>query len=119
MEISKQQIINGIIKYATNDVVGQIPDKNFKIIAMTAVGMAQAKPEILNGIFDNPTIKAMEGTNGYDLDAVASVLKQNIDSAGGFTVTVPPTKFLMPEEKQLTFKGTDIDRMLQYIKGDI
>lgn len=119
MEYSKEQIVNGIMRYAKNDMLPQIPDKNFKIIAASAVGLAETKPEILNKLFENPVMSAFKTDKGYDIEAVISALRANVDSLGGFTVTIPAVKFLMPEEKQLTFKSDDIDKVMSYIKGAI
>ncbi len=119
MNVNKDQIINGIIKYIKTDILVNIPDKNFRTIATAAVLVFANKPEILNNIFSNPVVKMLETANGYDIDALSAALKEAFAETGGITITIPPVKFLMPEQKELKFSSNDIDAIVKNIKGDI
>lgn len=118
MEVNKNQIVNGIIKYIKSDVLTHIPDKNFRTVATAAVLVITNKPGTLNPLFENAFVKMLETPNGYNVDTLSDALKQAMAETGGITITIPAIKFLMPEEKELTFNSADVDSIMKYIKGE-
>ena len=122
MYVSKDQIMNGIFKYVKEDVIPNVPEKNFKVMITAATGMVMRKPDMINGIAGNGMInilKQFETEQGYDIDIVGEALKEAINSSGGFEVIIPAIRFIMPEEKHLTFHSADVEKMMMYIKGEM
>ncbi len=55
MQVTKQQIVNGIVKYAKSEMIPKIADKTFKIILSTTTSMAEINPEIITRFLDDGT----------------------------------------------------------------
>lgn len=121
MNVTKQQIVNGLVRYAKNEIIEKISDKPLKIIIATAVSMAEAKPEIVNSIFENPIISSIldEKDGMYNLDTIGSALENAMREYGDFPINIPAIKFISPAEKQLTFNIEDINKLKQYVSGGI
>lgn len=115
MTYTKNQIIDGIVKYIKSDMIPAMPDPNIKIVLNIAAHYMSAKPAFVDKIFDNPIMEMLKEDDGrYDLDP------QVISQAFGqdkFTITIPAIKFVNPTEKTLSFNAGDINKLSQYIGG--
>lgn len=114
MGVSKEQIIKGILRYARETVIPKV-DGSFRLIFSMGLGIAEAKPEKLNAIFEHPLIKTDDGL--YDIDLIEEVICKTIDDYNGFTITIPPIALVSPEEKSLTFQSSDVKEIIKLIKG--
>lgn len=115
MTYTKNQIIDGIVKYIKSDVIPAMPDQNIKIVLNVAAHYMAAKPAFVDKIFDNPIMEMLKEDDGrYDLDpqVIAQAFGQD-----KFTVTIPAIKFVNPAEKTLSFNAGDINKLSQYIGG--
>lgn len=119
MQVTKQQIVNGIIKYSKSEMIPKIADKTFKIILSAATSMIEINPEIITRFLDDPTISLMlmESEGTYDIDAISGVLEKTLEEYGTFPIKVPGIKFISPEEKELNFGISDIKTLKSYITG--
>lgn len=123
MNVNKQQIINGFVKYMNEEVIEKITDKPLKIAIATGVAMLQANPNLANKILDDDMVsmvlnKKVDGTSEtYEIDAILRTLKTSIDRYGDFPVKIPAIKFISPTEKELQFSGRDIERLKECIIG--
>lgn len=119
MNVTKQQIVNGITAYAKSEIIDKISDKPMKIIIATAVSMLETKPEIMNSVFENPILSSMfnETDGTYNLDSIMMALENAMREYGDFPIHIPAIRFISPAEKQLTFSVGDISRIKQYIDG--
>ena len=119
MQVTKQQIVNGIIKYSKNEMIPKITDKSFKMILSAATSMIEINPEIITRFLDDPTISLMlmENEGTYDIDAISSALEKTLEEYGTFPIKVPGIKFISPEEKELNFGISDIKTLKNYITG--
>lgn len=119
MNVSKAQIINGVVKYAKAEIINKITDKPLKMLLATGVSMLEVNSSIADSIFDNDFISKILSENGgmYDIDSAIDVIEKTMNEYGDFPVTIPVIKFISPVEKQLTFTVNDIRKLKEYIVG--
>lgn len=115
MEVTKSQLVNGIIAYVKSEVIAKIPDKPFRMTLSAGVNLLEVKPEIADVIFEHPLLKAQNGV--FDIDLLEQVLVKTIEEHGDFPLTIPAIKFISPTEKELRFTADDVRRMRNYIVG--
>lgn len=120
MNVTKQQIVNGVIKYAKDEIINKIPDKPFKMAIAVFVSMLETNAEIANKFFESEMASAILGKRDdgtYDIDKISDALEKTLDEYGDFPVTIPAIKFISPTEKTLNFSSRDIRSLKDYIVG--
>lgn len=119
MQVSKDKIGKGIVKYIRQDMIPNVPDKSMQMILDGAAMFIEKKPDILDPYIKNGIIAmALGEKNGmYDIDEAEEVLTNLMNKYGGFAVTIPPIRFLMPEAKEMNFSADDVRKLKQYIGG--
>ena len=117
MKVTKQQIINGVVKYTKNEVLNKIVDKPLKMIIATVVAMMETNPKILDNVFNNSMLSSMlyEEDGMYEIDELMEVVEDIMNEYGEFPVTIPAIKFISPMEKELSFGASDIKKLREYI----
>lgn len=121
MQVTKQQIVNGIVKYSKNEMIPKISDKAFKMIVSAVTTMIELHPEVITKYLDNTMVSAifMESDGFYDVDMMDEILEKTLEEYGDFSIKIPGIKFISPEEKELNFAATDVKRLKAYIVGDM
>ena len=119
MEISRQQMISGLTRYARMEMLPHISDKPFAILLATGIAMIDNKPEIMENIFKNEMVSTfIEERDGmYNVDALKKALVDTINTYGDLRLKIPGIKFLSPEEKELAFSAQDINVIYDYMTG--
>lgn len=120
MNVTKQQIVNGTIKYIKDEVINKVTDKPFKIALAVGVSMAEKKPEIVDKFFDDDTISKIlnkRSDETYDIEEITEILEKTLNEYGDFPVKIPAIKFISPTEKELSFSSSDIRKLKSYIEG--
>lgn len=113
MTVSKNQLVSGATKFARNEIVNKIPDKNFKMVISMLVNLLEVKPELADEF-----LQPMADKDGmYDMDLLESVLCRTLDEYGDFPVIIPAIKFISPSEKELRFNSDDVRKLKSYIMG--
>lgn len=121
MNVTKSEIINGVVKFAKNEVIDKIPDKALKMIIATGVSVIEINPEVADNFFNNPMVSTIlkEEDGKYNLDKTFEIIEKTLTDYGDFPVKIPPIKFLSPNEKELTFSLVDVSKLKEYIsRGD-
>ena len=121
MNVTKSEIINGVVKFAKNEVIDKIPDKALKMIIATGVSVVEINPEVADNFFNNPMVSTIlkEEDGKYNLDKTFEIVEKTLTDYGDFPVKIPPIKFLSPNEKELTFSLLDVSKLKEYIsRGD-
>lgn len=113
MEVSREQLVSGATKFAKNEIINKVTDKNFKMVISMLVNLLEVKPELADEF-----LKPMANENGmYDIDLLETVLCKTLDEYGDFPVIIPAIKFISPTEKELRFNSDDVRRLRKYIMG--
>ena len=113
MEVSRGQLVSGATKFAKNEVINKVTDKNFKMVMSMLVNLLEVKPELVDEF-----LKPMANENGmYDIDLLEMVLCKTMDEYGDFPIVVPAIKFISPTEKELRFNSDDVRKLRNYIMG--
>lgn len=115
MEVSKGQLISGLVRFAKTDVISKIPDKPFRMTLSALVNLIEVRPEAADVIFNNPLLKSENGM--YDIDLLEQVITKTIDEYGDFPVVIPAIKFISPNEKELRFTSEDVRKLKGYIES--
>lgn len=120
MSVTKEQIVNGTIKYINAEVINKIPDKPLKIALAIGVSMIEKKPEVIDAFFEDDRIskilnKKNDGT--YDIGEITEVIEKTLAEYGDFPVKISPIKFISPTEKELSFSTSDIRKLREYVEG--
>lgn len=122
MNVTKQQIVNGITKYVKDEVIEKITDKPFKIAMAVGISMLENNAEIANKFFENELVLAILGKNDddtFDIEKISEALEKALTEYGDFPVIIPAIKFISPTEKTLNFSSRDIKALKNYIVGGI
>lgn len=122
MDVTKQQIVNGTIRYINEEVINKITDKPLKIALAVGVSMIDKKPEIVNAVFDNNKVTKIlnkKNDNTYDIGEIMEIIEKTLAQYGDFPITIPAIKFISPMEKTLNFSTFDIRRLREYIEGAV
>ena len=119
MQVSKDKIGKGIVKYIRTDMIPYVPDKSMQMILDGVAMFIEKKPDILDPYIKSGIIAmALNEKDGmYDIDDAEDILESLMNKYGGFSITIPPIKFLMPEAKVMNFTADDIRKLKQYIGG--
>lgn len=119
MEVKKEQVAQGVIKFMRNDVIGHVEDQATKLLLGLAASAIELNANILDGILENEMlslfIKSKNG--GYDFSAIEQAASKAISEYGELTITIPAIKFISPTEKILRFNAEDVKRLRSYIEG--
>lgn len=118
MEVSKQQVINGLTKYVKNEMLNKITDRPFKMGMATVISLLETKPQLADKILDNDLIEMIFATNNgmYDLESL-EVVARTLDEHGDLPIHIGGIKFISPDAKELVFTGNDVRRLKDYIVG--
>jgi len=112
MKVDSNRLINGIIQYAENEVINNLPTTG-KWLLGAGVGIAASRLEyIVNALNENALAKAMgivDDDGMFDVDLMMNNLKRSANRYGKMTVDVPIVG-------KLTFNESDVDDLHRYIE---
>lgn len=119
MEVSKQQLVNGVVKFGKMDVLPKITDKTFKLILATGIAMLENNTDIADSLLKNDMISAILGEDDglYEIDDLKEALMDAMKEYGDLKIKIPGIKFISPDDKELSFNVQDISRLSEYIGG--
>lgn len=116
--VTKNQIINGVIKYAKTEIIDKITDKPLKMVLATGLSMLEVNPSIADPVFKNSFISGLEKDGTYDIDGICDIIEKTMMEYGDFQIIIPSIKFISPTEKELSFNAEDVKKLKKYIGGD-
>ena len=111
---SKNQIVNGLIKYVELEVISKVEDKALQIVLGIGIIALKRNQDLIDSVLKNPFISYLvkETEDGkYDLDEVFSIIDETLKTYGKLPVTIPAIKFISPNEKTLKFSTEDIAKL--------
>ncbi len=124
-KINAEQLITGLIKYITAEVIPNIDDTFTKLALKTftisAANRADAYANVIHAVASKPFVadllKAEDGC--FEVESLIDAARQAVDECGELTVTIPPVRFISPQEKTLRFKAADLSTLKQYLTNAI
>ena len=119
---SKNQIVNGLIKYVELEVISKIEDKALQIILGIGVVALKRNQDMIDAILKNPIIGYLvkETEDGkYDLDELFDIINETLKTYGKLPVTIPAIKFISPVEKTLKFSTDDINKLKNCMESEV
>ena len=119
MTITKQQIVDGVVKYAKNEVVNKITDRPLKMLIAAAVSALELNPDLADVILRNEHIAGIMHRDGdqYDVENVFKIVEKTMEEYGDFSVVIPAIRFIVPEPKEMTFTAGDVRKLKKYLFG--
>lgn len=119
MLVSKDKIGKGIVKYIRTDMIPYVPDKSMQMILDGVAMFMEKRPDVLDPYIKSGIIAmALNEKDGmYDIEEAEEIIEMLMNKYGGFKVTIPPIKFLMPEAKEMNFSASDVRKIKEYIGG--
>lgn len=112
MKLNTEQVMQGLINYADNEVMGKLPTSG-KWVAGTAIYLASNKAQqVINMLSENTIVKMLGiiDENGMvDTDALLTAMKSSADRYGNLTVDVPMIG-------RLTFSSADVEHLGTYLR---
>lgn len=110
---TSEQVINGLMAYADNEVIPKLGTSGKWIIG-TLVGMIGAKTgTLMQEIQSNQAAKiigAVDNNGLFDIDLIADHLKQSVQRYGNLQIALPMLG-------TMTFTADDVEKAIRYIKG--
>lgn len=120
MQVTKQQIIDGIFTFGDNEIMPHIDVKMVRQIVGAGLIAIKLDPSILNKVMNNPLISsALKEKDGvYDLDFAEKVLCETIKKYGPIEFTPNIPKFILggSENKVFRFGEEDIRKLKSFIE---
>lgn len=108
--MTKQQIINGIVRYIKNTLVMQIPDVWTKRIVAGFADLMAIRPDTFDKVMEKyPIVDMVKDSNGsYDVDVLADLLIRNINEYGNITLNIMGATF--------TFTASDVSDLREAMR---
>ena len=116
--VQKQDIIDGVAKYAEEDIIPKIEEKGFSIGLSFFVSRLKSKKSIADIFFDNPIVQKIlpEKDGLYEIEDLLSSLETAIKENGDeLILKIPAIPIISPTEKELKFNSKDIRKILSNI----
>lgn len=115
--VTKKELLRAVVAYIKAEVIPHIEDKPTQMVLSAALYAVNAKPAIVDPLFNNPLVASvLQGESSlYDTETIFKVLNDLVNEYGGIPVTIPPIKFITSTENTLTFRSGDIEKLKEYM----
>lgn len=111
--ITKEQLVNGAIKYIDNDVMPSLPTTSKWALGAFVVLLTNKIDNLYNMAKTNPMVSAFGLINDdglIDSDALLDAIRQSAEKNGKMSINIPLVGVL-------TFSCLDVDAIRNYING--
>ena len=117
MKISKNQLINGVVKFIGSDLIPQVGDRNTKFVLAMAKDSLKQDPDIADAFLHSPMVSSLIKEDGdeYDITNFSSILKSVLSEYQSFPVTIPKIPLFSPLDKVLKITSEDVDKLMSYM----
>lgn len=115
--VSKNKLVNGIVKFIETDLIPQIGDRNTKFVLAMAKDSLKEDNDLADAFFDSPMVSSLvsEQDGEYDIGHLSTILKSVLSEYQSFPVTIPKIPLFSPTEKILKITADDVDKLMKYI----
>lgn len=117
MMISKDQLINGVVKFIGADLIPQVGDRNTKFVLAMAKDSLKQDPDLADDFLHSPMVSSLikEEDGMYDITHFSTILKSVLTEYQSFPVTIPKIPLFSPVEKVLKITAEDVDKLMSYV----
>lgn len=114
MNYSTDQVINGLISYADNEVMKMLPTSGKWIVGSMITLMTAKVNEIANDLSNNEIIKMLhivDDDGCWDVDAITDALKDSASKYGKISFDIPFVGVLAMSSEDIERIKSHIERM--------
>jgi hypothetical protein len=121
MMISKDQLVNAVVKFIAADLIPQVGDRNTKFVLAMAKDSLKENGDLADEFLHSPMVSSLikEEDGMYDITHFSSILKNVLSEYQSFPVTIPKIPLFSPTEKVLKITAEDIDKLMKYIVPEV
>ena len=121
MMISKDQLVNAVVKFIASDLIPQVGDRNTKFVLAMAKDSLKGNGDLADDFLHSPMVSSLikEEDDMYDITNFSSILKSVLSEYQSFPVTIPKIPLFSPTEKVLKITAEDIDKLMKYIVPEV
>jgi len=115
--VTKEQLINGVVKFIAADLIPQVGDRNTKFVLAMAKDSLKEDPDLADDFLHSPMVSTLikEEDGEYDVSHFSSILRNVLSEYQSFPVTIPKIPLFSPVEKVLKITADDVDKLMKYI----
>ena len=119
MMISKDQLVNAVVKFIAADLIPQVGDRNTKFVLAMAKDSLKENGDLADDFLHSPMVSSLikEEDGMYDITHFSSILKSVLSEYQSFPVTIPKIPLFSPTEKVLKITAEDIDKLMNWKSG--
>ena len=117
MMISKDQLVNAVVKFIAADLIPQVGDRNTKFVLAMAKDSLKENGDLADDFLHSPMVSSLikEEDGMYDISHFSSILKSVLSEYQSFPVTIPKIPLFSPVEKVLKITVEDVDKLMTYM----
>lgn len=117
MMITKEQLVNGVVKFIAVELIPQVGDRNTKFVLAMAKDSLKENGELAEEFLHSPMVSSLikEEDGEYDVSHLFTILKSVLSEYNSFPVTIPKIPLFSPTEKVLKITAEDVDKLMKYI----
>lgn len=121
MMISKEQLVNAVVKFIAADLIPQVGDRNTKFVLAMAKDSLKENGDLADDFLHSPMVSSLikEEDGMYDITHFSSILKNVLSEYQSFPVTIPKIPLFSPTEKVLKITAEDVDKLMKYIVPEV
>ena len=120
MIVTIDKVRSAITKYIEQDLAPIITDKGFQFAVSFIAEIIKQDTTVIESYLRQPLVASLipwnEEGKGYDISKLMITLKNTLNKCVVLPVKIPAIPLISPEEKEITFKLADIERIEQYLK---
>jgi len=121
MMISKEQLVNAVVKFIAADLIPQVGDRNTKFVLAMAKDSLKGNSDLADDFLHSPMVSSLikEEDGMVDISNFSSILKSVLSEYQSFPVTIPKIPLFSPTEKVLKITAEDVDKLMKYVVPEV
>lgn len=118
--VTKEQLINCVIKFIATELIPQVGDRNTKFVLAMAKDSLKENSDLADDFLHSPMVSSLikEQDGMYDISNFSSILRNVLAEYQTFPVTIPKIPLFSPTEKVLKITAEDVDKLMKYISQE-
>lgn len=117
--VTKKELADGVIKFISNDLMGDIDDRHLKFTLCMAKKALHENPDILDAFLDSPIIANVihEQDGEYNVDTFARTLKNVLSEYDSYPIHIPAIP-MFSKDSVIRITAEDVDKILGYLSKE-